>query len=286
METNTRMTCLALRCVKTMPAVFVLSALIGCDPCLNNPCDDGVACNGVETCTANGGTVVCDNGTPIECAAGEVCLEPVGVCENSCSTCASDADCANGFSCTTSTCETTSGATVDGLRCTMDTTATTNNPCPGVDVVDCSTNPDCPCDDGDQCTDIDDCTSGTCEGIPIECPTGQSCDPATGQCVSTGPATMLVVAAGTYTGASGCGDDDDQVTLVNTAGTLSLTGFTGNPDLILTLLNDLKASANNVVAFTNPGHTLTITLDPTTGQITFELTVAGQCSTTLTKVSC
>jgi len=50
-----------------------------------------------------------------------------------------------------------------------------------------------PCDDGLRCTTNDVCTTGTCRGTPIECPTDgcsvQACDEASGSCraVSTMP---------------------------------------------------------------------------------------------------
>ncbi len=40
-------------------------------------CDDGVACNGEETC---GTTGLCENGTPVDCLETETCLEPGGTC--------------------------------------------------------------------------------------------------------------------------------------------------------------------------------------------------------------
>ncbi len=65
----------------TVCGLFTLLGLTtGCDPCMNNPCNDGIACNGVETCTADGGQAVCTDGTPVSCDAPTACTEPDGAC--------------------------------------------------------------------------------------------------------------------------------------------------------------------------------------------------------------
>jgi hypothetical protein len=43
----------------------------------NTDCDDGLACNGDETCNAAG---LCKDGTPVGCLETETCLEPDGSC--------------------------------------------------------------------------------------------------------------------------------------------------------------------------------------------------------------
>jgi hypothetical protein len=91
----------------------------------------------------------------------------------------------------------------------------------------------------------------------------------------------LLEADGVYTGAGSCSDDDNRVTLTSDGSTLTLSGFTGNGDITLTPTGDTTATASNVVAFGVPGHTLTLTLNPATGQISFVLATAGSCSTTL-----
>ncbi len=58
----------------------LLGLTAGCDPCLNNPCNDGIACNGQETCSADGGVAVCSDGTPVVCNSPTVCTEPDGAC--------------------------------------------------------------------------------------------------------------------------------------------------------------------------------------------------------------
>lgn len=250
---------LGRRCMTTLATVVLLSLGAGCDPCLNNPCDDGLACNGIETCTTNGGSVECGDGVPIECTAPKTCLEPGG-CNQSCTT---DEECEDGDPCTSDTCD---AATSECIN-----------------VPDCSAIA-CSCDDGDACT-VDACnqSTGDCDNTPVECPTGQTCDSTTGQCAGggTGTATTLLGAVGTYSGSNICGDDDDQVTLTDNGGTLTLSGFQGNNDITFTLVNDTTSTATGVVAFGTPGHMLTLTLDPATGYISFDLSVAGTCASDL-----
>lgn len=213
----------------TVLAAFSLLVATGCDPCVNNPCDDGFACNGVETCSANGPEIVCTDSSPVECPPPEACTEPDGACVTP--GCSSDAD----------------------------------------------------CDDTDACT-IDTCTDTVCESVQVICPSGQVCDPATGECVDEGGGTTgtLIGAVGLYSGVTGCGDDDEQVMLVDDAGTLVLRGLTGNGDIPLTLTDDQTATATNVVAFGMAGHNLTLTLLPS-GEITLDLERPGAaCSDTLT----
>ncbi|MCP4657491.1 MAG: S8 family serine peptidase, partial [bacterium] len=71
-------------------------------PCTSDPeCDDGLFCNGAETC--NFGTGQCDAGTD-PCLPGETCDEgndlcTVVVCAQRKEPCSSDADCCAGLSC-------------------------------------------------------------------------------------------------------------------------------------------------------------------------------------------
>lgn len=71
--------------------------------------------------------------------------------------------------------------------------------CPGLGcaegvTADCDDLPNgATCDDGSLCTGNDQCSDGVCAGDPLACEladgcnTGQSCDPATGQCVDNPP---------------------------------------------------------------------------------------------------
>ena len=48
--------------------------------CCNNPCDDGLFCNGPEICSIDGARDVCGPGTPVECDEGMVCDEDEKAC--------------------------------------------------------------------------------------------------------------------------------------------------------------------------------------------------------------
>ena len=56
------------------------------NPCNNNPCDNELACDGLETCNFDSeGRPKCIDGTPIECLeAGTFCTEPDGACVDPC----------------------------------------------------------------------------------------------------------------------------------------------------------------------------------------------------------
>jgi len=193
----------------------------GCDPCMNNPCNDGNACNGVETCTAENNQAVCGDGTPVACDAGTVCTEPDGTCVDPCA----DVDCDDANPCTTDACVvaddgTTSCSNVDegcddGDACTEnDACDPADGSCAGTAVVcddgnactddDCDTATGCittnntaACDDGSACTENDVCAGGTCGGTAIadccetdaDCAAGtETCDTATNTCVPVAPA--------------------------------------------------------------------------------------------------
>ena len=69
----------------TICGVFALLVLAtGCDPCLNNTCDDGLFCNGAETCAVEDNAAVCVDGTAPECPEGEVCAEITDECLDQC----------------------------------------------------------------------------------------------------------------------------------------------------------------------------------------------------------
>ena len=55
-------------------------------PCTNNPCDNELACDGLERCTYDSNfDPVCIDGTPIECLeAVTFCTEPDGACVRPC----------------------------------------------------------------------------------------------------------------------------------------------------------------------------------------------------------
>jgi len=58
--------------------LLLLPFIIGC-PCQNNPCDDGLFCNGLEMCTPEQGQAACSEGMP-PCDEGEICDEETDAC--------------------------------------------------------------------------------------------------------------------------------------------------------------------------------------------------------------
>ena len=174
----------------TLCGVFAMLMFVtGCplqNPCADNPCDDDLYCNGVETCTADGNEAVCGDGTPVECDEGFVCDEEADACVDPCS----GVVCDDEEVCTDDEC-------VDG-ECVY-----TNNTAECDDAVACTENDVCAdgvcagtamvCDDADACTD-DECVDGACVYTPMECPAGEAC--LDGVCVLT------------CVGAAGCDDSD------------------------------------------------------------------------------
>jgi len=178
-----------------------------CDNVTNDAaCDDGLFCNGAETCSA---TLDCQAGTNVDCSDGVGCTsDSCNEGTDSCDNVPSDAACDDGLACNgTETCSATldcqAGTAVncdDGVACTTDTCSEpggtcSNTPndaacdnglfCDGVetcDVVnDCQTGTAVNCDDGVGCTD-DSCNEGTdsCDNVPNNalCDNGLFCDGA------------------------------------------------------------------------------------------------------------
>jgi cysteine-rich repeat protein len=148
-------------------------AFDGCEPscvftCVEDAeCDDGVACNGAETC---GETNACEAGEPL--AAGTACSTddvPDGVCRAG--ACVS-AGCGNSVVDGDEQCD--DGNEMDGDGCDVDCTFS------------CEAAADC--DDGSVCTGEESCdpeTHACVEGTPLECMdsspcTEDSCDPTEG----------------------------------------------------------------------------------------------------------
>jgi cysteine-rich repeat protein len=170
----------------------------GSDSCLNNPenaaCDDGLFCNGVETCDAS---LDCQDGIPVDCDDGDICTddacnESTDRCENtfdptndpSClsSECGNgrievDEDCDDGNTsdgdCCSSTCtfEPPGAPCNDGLYCNVDETCDGAGICAGGNARDC--------DDGVACT-VDGCDEavGACRNDPDDaaCDDGLFCN--------------------------------------------------------------------------------------------------------------
>jgi hypothetical protein len=155
-------------------------------------CSDGNGCTQSDVCQ-NGS---CVGGNPVVCAAGDqchdagVCNAATGVCGNAPKT---GSTCNDGNLCTqVDTCQ--NGTCVGNpVNCAATNSCHTTGTCDTATGV-CSNpvlNDGSVCEDGNLCTLNDNCKSGQCiSGAPVTCPAGapcliQSCDPGSGQCVST-----------------------------------------------------------------------------------------------------
>ncbi len=138
------------------------------NPARTGSCDDGLFCNGADTCVS----AVCTHaGTP--CPA-QNCNEGPDTCGD----CTGASDCEDGQSCTTDTCNSGDCAranAADGSECDTDATF-----CNGVGI----------------------CASGTCGNVEAPCDTGDSCDEGTRACSAT------AADAGLDAGGPGTNDPD------------------------------------------------------------------------------
>ncbi len=118
-------------------------------------CDDGLGCNGAETCDASGG---CQDGTPVDCDDGVDCT--VDSCDEASGTCDNVPD--DGF------CD-------DGLFCNGAETCDA--------VLGCQDGTPVDCDDGVDCT-IDSCNeeTDTCDHDAFDCEAAAFLDIKPGSC--------------------------------------------------------------------------------------------------------
>ncbi len=140
-----------------------------CDNVANDAnCDDGLYCNGAESCDALLG---CQAGTTVNCDDGVACTddscnETTGACDNI----ANDANCNDGLYCNgAETCD-------PALDCQAGTDPCVGQLCDEVgDVcVDCFDDLDC--DDGLYCNGAETCVSGSCQtGTAVDCNDGVAC---------------------------------------------------------------------------------------------------------------
>jgi hypothetical protein len=157
-------------------------------------CDDGNACNGVETC--NLGTLSCQKGTDVDCSnLDDACN--TGACDPKTGACVA-VPVRDGTGCD------------DGNACTA-TDACASGACVGSNAVVCKALDQChnagicdtgtgvcsdpakpngtTCNDGDACSQTDTCQSGSCTGSnPVTCTASDqchnpgTCNPSTGAC--------------------------------------------------------------------------------------------------------
>jgi hypothetical protein len=160
-------------------------------------CDDGLFCNGAETCSAAcspvAGTAPCDP---------DLCTEATDTCAE----CNDNGDCNDGNVCTTDTCNgsmecdhvNNTVACDDGLFCNGGDTCSggacthAGDPCApqgcleGSDSCgDCDDPADC--DDGLFCTGVEECTGGACSSPGDPCSPPEVCAEDGDQCVDTTP---------------------------------------------------------------------------------------------------
>lgn len=142
-------------------------------------CDDGLFCNGVETCVGQG----CSSGTPVLCSDGVSCT--TDVCDEATDTCVAppnDALCSDLSVCNgVETCGPTGCSAGTPLNCN-DNNACTTDSCNAA--TGCATTP-VTCNDNNVCT-TDSCNPATgCATTPVVCSdnnecTNDTCDPVTG----------------------------------------------------------------------------------------------------------
>ncbi|MDX2024714.1 MAG: hypothetical protein SF187_31010 [Deltaproteobacteria bacterium] len=189
---NDGIACTADACVEAQGGCTVDKSTCGCTK--DADCNDGNACNGVETC--NQQTLSCNKGVAVNCQQLDnvcnvgTCVPTTGACvatpRADGTTCNDNNACTQTDSCQKGTCTGSNPitcATPDQCH-----TAGTCNPSTGV----CS-NPVKPngstCNDGNACTQTDTCQSGTCTGAnPLvcraidQCHLAGVCDTSKGTC--------------------------------------------------------------------------------------------------------
>ena len=138
-------------------------------------CDDGDACNGVESCDLSSGT--CVPGTAVDCTdqnpcTDDLCDPATGACSNpeaAAGTVCDDGNaCTTGDTCSDGVCVGAALSCDDGNPCTDDSC----DPATG-----CVSTPNtAPCDDRNACTTADTCSGGHCGGGPApNCDDGNAC---------------------------------------------------------------------------------------------------------------
>lgn len=148
-----------------------------CLQCQNDDeCDDGLFCNGKETCDNQG---ACQKGTAINCDDGVECTEDS--CDDSIGKCmniSDDANCSDGLWCNgQEICDPLNGCLEgtepncdDGIECTVDSCNETSDVCDH-DPDDALCDNGQFCDGLESCDPLNDCQNGT----PIDCDDGVSC---------------------------------------------------------------------------------------------------------------
>jgi hypothetical protein len=183
----------------------------GSDSCDNTPnnglCDNGLFCDGSETCNA---TLGCQAGTAPNCNDGVVCTDDsCNEGSDSCDNVPDDGNCDDGLFCNGSeTCNAVLGCQAGGDPCGPFGCDEGGDVC-----LEC--NVDADCDDGLFCNGSESCSAGSCQAGSDPCP-GQSCDESGDQCSASNGPQDAVYDAGL--GAPACavaGSECDSLALVD-----------------------------------------------------------------------
>jgi len=179
-------------------------------------CDDGDPCTENDTCTAgvcSGSPVSCDDG--LFCNGAESCDPAAGGCQPGTAPVLDD-----GVECTVDECDEDAGMVVHAPDHAFCVAAAEWSPCFDYtcdSVAGCTESPNtADCDDGNPCTQDDVCDGGgMCSGTPKPCDDAQwcngieSCDDQTGECI---PGEAQVVDDGVECTVDACDEDQNQVT--------------------------------------------------------------------------
>jgi hypothetical protein len=216
------------RHLSSLLAVAFLGSLVSACHTVASPkcsedadCDDGVYCNGTETCDQS--TKKCKSGTAPKCDDSVDCT--ADVCDEASKACAHVPDstkCAVGQACSATGCVSSCPSCDDGVACTLDV-----------------------------CNPV----TGGCAHVPDDskCSDGQKCD-ATGGCISTCDDAACLTACVAMAGISGGTCDPTGYCLCTPVTTGSVTG-------VATLLGLASASAGIAVTLVGSSHTPGATSD-------------------------
>lgn len=201
------------------PAIKAIEVLTATPACtVDAECNDGNACNGVETCNP---TIGCIAGTPLACSDGDAC-NGTETC-NAATGCVAGTPpaCNDGNLCNgTETCNAATGC-VPGIPLSCND----SNACNGTETCNattgCVAGTPLSCNDGDACNGLESCMPATgCQaGTPLNCSDGDPCTTdscSAGQCVNSGscPPTgnVSIDAASVRTACVGAAGDSITIT--------------------------------------------------------------------------
>jgi len=142
-------------------ALFLTLAATGACYADGSLCDDGNACNGLETYDATAGT--CIAGTPLDCDDGNPCTDDICVPGFGCQHAGNASPCDDGNACTVSD-------RCDGNGACIGTPVDCNDGsfCNGSEVCDPATGA-CVAGAPPSCTDADPCTLDACDAVTNTC---------------------------------------------------------------------------------------------------------------------